>query len=256
MITLYHLPISHYNEKVRWALDLKGLPHRRKALLPGIHRVVSRRLGGVGTTPVLVDDAAGVRLGDSTTILQHLERLAPTPSLYPESPEKREQALQMEDILDETAGRSVRSYSYSLIVDEPGALSRRWKVGLSWPQKVAVTALVPLIKPALRKGFDLSPESAPRHRQAVFAAIEQLERWLQVSGSGYLVGDRFGVADLTAASLFGPAVGPPGSPWAAGGAPVPAAFEEYRQEVRSRDGGRWVLEIWKRHRIPARQEVA
>ncbi len=29
---LWHFPISHFNEKVRWALDWKGVPHVRRAL--------------------------------------------------------------------------------------------------------------------------------------------------------------------------------------------------------------------------------
>jgi hypothetical protein len=28
---LWHLEISHYNEKVRWALDYKGVAHVRRA---------------------------------------------------------------------------------------------------------------------------------------------------------------------------------------------------------------------------------
>jgi len=29
---LWHFPVSHFNEKIRWALDFKGIPHVRKAL--------------------------------------------------------------------------------------------------------------------------------------------------------------------------------------------------------------------------------
>jgi hypothetical protein len=31
---LWHVPLSHLSEKVRWALDYKGIPHRRKVLGP------------------------------------------------------------------------------------------------------------------------------------------------------------------------------------------------------------------------------
>ena len=31
---LWHIPLSHYNEKVRWALDYKGIAHRRRVLGP------------------------------------------------------------------------------------------------------------------------------------------------------------------------------------------------------------------------------
>ena len=29
---LWHIPLSHYSEKVRWALDYKGIAHRRRVL--------------------------------------------------------------------------------------------------------------------------------------------------------------------------------------------------------------------------------
>jgi Glutathione S-transferase, N-terminal domain len=34
---LLHFRVSHYNEKVRWALDHKRWPHVRRALVPGLH---------------------------------------------------------------------------------------------------------------------------------------------------------------------------------------------------------------------------
>ena len=36
--TLWHISLSHYSEKVRWALDHKRIPHRRRAVIvPGAH---------------------------------------------------------------------------------------------------------------------------------------------------------------------------------------------------------------------------
>ena len=35
---LWHLKVSHYNEKARWALDYKGVPHVRRAVDAGRHR--------------------------------------------------------------------------------------------------------------------------------------------------------------------------------------------------------------------------
>ena len=34
---LWHIPISHYSEKARWALACKGVEHERRAPLPGAH---------------------------------------------------------------------------------------------------------------------------------------------------------------------------------------------------------------------------
>ena len=63
---LWHLKVSHYNEKARWALDYKRVPHVRRAVLPGRHAAVARRLSGGQTFPVLVLGEEAI--GDSTRI--------------------------------------------------------------------------------------------------------------------------------------------------------------------------------------------
>ena len=50
---LFQFAFSHYNEKARWALDWKRVPHRRRSLLPGPHRPVVQRLTGQSQVPVL-----------------------------------------------------------------------------------------------------------------------------------------------------------------------------------------------------------
>jgi hypothetical protein len=32
ILLLWHIPLSHYNEKVRWALDYKRIAHHRQVL--------------------------------------------------------------------------------------------------------------------------------------------------------------------------------------------------------------------------------
>jgi hypothetical protein len=39
--TLWHIEISHFNEKVRWALAHKGIEHARRAPTPGAHMAVA-----------------------------------------------------------------------------------------------------------------------------------------------------------------------------------------------------------------------
>ena len=78
---LWHFPISHFNEKARWALDWKGIPHVRRTLGPDyLPRVwwATRR----GTLPVLWLD--GKAIGDSTRIIEALEQRWPEPPLYPQ----------------------------------------------------------------------------------------------------------------------------------------------------------------------------
>jgi len=50
---LWHFRVSHFNEKVRWALDHKRWPHTRKTLIPGFHVAAARWLSGQNQLPVL-----------------------------------------------------------------------------------------------------------------------------------------------------------------------------------------------------------
>src|SRR4051812_5719381 len=103
---LWHLKVSPYNEKARWALDFKRLPHVRRAVTPIRHDVVSRLVGGRGTMPVLVVD--GRAIGDSSEIIAELERRSPQPPLYPFDPAERARALELEELFDEQLGPYMR----------------------------------------------------------------------------------------------------------------------------------------------------
>jgi glutathione S-transferase len=74
--------------------------------------------------------------------------------------------------------------------------------------------------------------------------LDRLEA--ELDGGDYLVGDRFTVADLTAAALFYPLVLPPEGPIEVD--TVPAALEEIRASVADRSGYRWVRDMYARHR--------
>ena len=83
---LYHIEVSHYNEKARWALDYKGVPHRRKAPMPMAHMAWAAAMtrGKSKTFPILRMN--GDTIHDSTKIIERLERDYPEPPLYPPIP--------------------------------------------------------------------------------------------------------------------------------------------------------------------------
>lgn len=80
---LFHFRVSHYNEKVRWALDFKRWPHLRVRLTPGFHIPRIRLLTGQSKVPVLVLD--GRALHGSGAILETIEKARPDPPLFPRS---------------------------------------------------------------------------------------------------------------------------------------------------------------------------
>src|SRR5207247_715861 len=77
---LWHIPLSHYNEKVRWALDYKGIAHRRQVLGPD-YLIRAWRATGQGKLPILFLE--GRAIADSTRIIAALEERYPEPPLYP-----------------------------------------------------------------------------------------------------------------------------------------------------------------------------
>jgi glutathione S-transferase len=91
----------------------------------------------------------------------------------------------------------------------------------------------------------ISPATVETGRTKVRAALDRLEAELQPSG--YLVGERFTVADLTGAALFSVLAQPPEFPYPPAG-PMPESLAAYRASLAGRAGFQWVLEMYRRHR--------
>jgi glutathione S-transferase len=255
---LWHIPISHYNEKVRWALAFKGVDHERRAPPPGPHMVVALWLtrGADKTFPVL--RLEGRNIGDSSAIIAALEQRFPDPPLYPEDPDQRRRALEIEEYFDAELGPHIRLLAWHEIVadasgegmeaisDEvlPAALRRLA------PARAAASAFGSAYV-ALR--FRVRDEErAELARTKVLAAFERLEA--ELGGGEHLVGDRFTVADLTAASLFYPLVLPPEGPRSV--TAMPPRFDEFIAPLRDRPGYGWIEETFRRYRKPETSTTA
>jgi glutathione S-transferase len=240
---LWHLGISHYNEKVRWALAYKGIEHERRSAPPGAHMAIALALtrGRSHTFPILRLD--GRTIGDSSRIIAALEEAVPEPALCPADPGDRARALELEEFFDEELGPYIRLYAWDEAVKDPEALGRFSSALVPAPFK-------PLAGPSMRVFLKLrfgvgDEEAAGRAQKQVLAALDRLER--ELGDGDYLVGDSFTVADLTAAALFYPLVTPPEGPRLP---PAPPGFEEFRAPLRDRPGYRWVEETFRRHRKP------
>jgi glutathione S-transferase len=252
---LWHIEVSHYNEKARWALDYKRIPHRRRALPGGAHMVAAALLtrGRSVTFPVLELD--GEAIADSTAIIGALERRQPDPPLYPDDPVDRRRALDLEDYFDEELGSPIRLLAWHEITRDPERLAALVERSLppqlqGTPAASAAAARYAAAFTGLRYGVK-SEEAAQRSRERVLVALKRLEA--ELDGSDYLVGDRFSVADLTAAALFYPLALPPEGPQV--GDP-PEGFERFRAPLTERAGVQWVERMYAEHRRPARAPVA
>ena len=250
-VVLWHIELSHYNEKARWALDYKRVPHERRVPMPGMHGIRAALLTRAAQRRLPVLELNGTRVGDSTAIIAALEEHTPQPPLYPGDPLDRARALELEDWFDENLAPALRRFVWHHTLPDTDAVIAALFTRPSPRRARMLRATAPIARWAVRRDFGITDETARRARAEVVAAMDRLEAELQPGG--YLVGDGFTVADLTAAALFTPALAPPERPYAPRTIARPVL--ELRDELSSRPGGEWVAEMYRRHR-GASAEVA
>jgi glutathione S-transferase len=241
---LWHLEISHYNEKARWALDYKRVAHVRRAVTPGLQALTARRLRAGRTVPIL--EMNGRAIGDSTRIIAEIERRWPEPPLYPADRAERGRAHELEDYFDERCGPDARRVLFGDNLAEPETFLAMF-AGADRGRSGLLRTLAPLVRRLVKRRFDVRPETVEESREKVRAAFDKLEA--DVGPSGYLVGEAFSVADLTAASILGLIVVPPAFPYIK----LPpdertAEFRHFRHSLMERPGFKWVEDIYARHR--------
>jgi glutathione S-transferase len=216
--TLWQFRASHFNEKVRWALDWKGIRHRRRSLLPGPHVPVVLWLTGQKSVPVLQLD--GETIADSTRIIAALERRHPERPLYPADDAARRRALELEELFDDEIGVHLRRVLFHLVLPDTRFAADLMTPGFPAVTKTIYAALFPLTRAVMRIDMGITDDGAARSLVRFEAALERLEQ--EIGPSGYLVGDGFSVADLTAAALLSPLTFPPEYPYALPPLPRPA----------------------------------
>jgi glutathione S-transferase len=244
MPVLWHLDISHYNEKARWALDYKGVAHVRRAVTPALQELTARRLRAGRTVPIL--QMNGRTIGDSTRIIEAVELRWPEPPLYPGDPEERRRALDLEDYFDEQCGHDLRRVLFSDNMEEPEKFLLLL-YGADHPGIGLLRALGPVFRQVVRRRFRIRPETVEKSRAKVRAALDKIEA--EVGPRGYLVGESFSVADLTAASILSPIVMPPEFPYIKLHPDERSAqSRRFRDSLKDRPGFKWVEDTYARHR--------
>lgn len=253
--TLWQIPVSHFSEKARWALEWKGIEHERRSPPPPSHIAIALWLtrGAVHTFPVLVLD--GRAIGDSAAIIDAIEKLQPDPPLYPDDPADLRRALEIQRFFDAELGPYARGLVFHDLREAPGGYADFAAPMLPGPIRnttVGRAAGGALARTYTQLRFRVAgDDAAAEARSKVRAALDRLEAELEAGDGTYMAGGRFSVADLAAAALFAPIVQPPEGPEV--GAEPPPAFEEFRATIADRDGYRWVAETFARDRGAARR---
>jgi len=247
---LWQLEISHYSEKVRWALDHKQVDHVRRSPFPGMHIAIALGLtgGAAKTFPILQID--GRTIADSTEAIAALEEYEPEPALYPSDPVERRRALLLEDYFDEQLGPHARLLPFHELISDPDLFADLAAQSVPPPLNRAKGLVGAYARAYTKLRWGAADgEAASAARAGIVAAMDRLEAELEANGGEHLVGESFSVADLTAAALFYPVVGPEGAPIPPE-QPMPASFEQFRESLSERPGFAWVEETFRRHRHP------
>jgi glutathione S-transferase len=200
-IRLYQFAISHYCEKVRWALDYKGLSYETISLLPGQHVKTIRKLtGGDSSVPVLDHD--GHRVQGSKEIIDYLDETFPENPLTPSDPEAREAAIAWERRLDDEVGPAVRCYSYHHFLQRPKVVVPLLAAGTPFYNRILLKLAFSRVDEIMRKWMKINEKTAELSRETMEAYLTELAEAYQQKP--YLAGDSFSRADLAAAALFAP----------------------------------------------------
>ena len=241
--TLWQFKYSHFNEKVRWVLDFKRVRHRRRSVLPGPHAPRILWMTGQKSVPVLILN--GTTIADSTRIIAALEAAHPELPLYPMDVTARQRALELEEFFDEELGPYIRRVWFHEILGDADYSSAQLTAGFSPTAQRVYRAFFPVIAAIMKKDMRIDAANAEAGRAKVNAALDRLETELQPSG--YLVGEQFSVADLTAAALLAPVVMPPEFAYPLR-TPLPAPAATYRASLAGNPAIQWATEMFRRHR--------
>ena len=203
---LYQFPISHYCEKIRWAMDYKGLDYSLKNLFPGLHLRTTKKMSAKSYVPILLDD--GKQVQNSHVILNYLDEKYPEKSLTPSDPKLLAQALEWEKYCDVEIGVHVRRFGYHYLLAEPKTVIPFFTQGGPWWGPLFFKLFFSKLEPIMRKVMSIDEAGANKSEVRIQQAIDKL--YEEYQQREFLVGDSFSRADLAAASLLAPLIMPQG----------------------------------------------
>ena len=246
---LVTIPISHFCEKARWALDRAGVEYIEQRHIQLVHWAAVRRAGGGRTVPVL-RTAEGV-YDESAAILAYAdEHTPPERRLYPVDVGTRAEVVALERRYDAVLGPEGRRWLYEQVFRDARRYAPWNLTGVpAWQRRMFPFVLAPA-KLVIRRYLNVNP---PAVRTAIVRVDEEFDAVAArlAGGRRYLVGERFSAADLTFAALAAPLVAPP-----VYGTPLPQPddmHDEMRDAVlrwRAHPAGAFALRMFAEERPP------
>lgn len=249
---LITIPISHFCEKARWALERTGVPYREQAHLQVFHRFAVRRAGGGRTAPVFV--WGGRVLADSADILEAASAQAPSGRrLFPDDAEAAADVRALQRDFDERLGPEGRRWMYNELRGRADIARGYGCTGVPDWQRRLFPVFYPAATRIIDRVLDVSPETGARSEVAVKATFDEIAERLS-DGRPFLCGDGFTAADLTFSALAAAVLMPPeyGVPLPQPEA-LPAPMAAKVNEFRSHPAGAFALRMFREVRRASEQ---
>ncbi len=227
---LVTIPISHYCEKARWALERAGIAYREEPHVQFAHVLASRRAGGKGTVPVLV--TGGRVIGESADIVAFAGLGAGDAAL--------------ERALDAELGPEGRRWMYFHLLGRKDIARAYNNRGVPAWERHTFLLGYPVLSRLLGRLLAVGPDTTAVDR-SFDAVAERL-----ADGRRYLAGDAFTATDLTFASLAAPLVLPReyGVPLP-GPDELPPAMAAAVRAYREHPAGAFALRVFREDRQSA-----
>jgi glutathione S-transferase len=245
MNRLVTIPISHYCEKARWALDRAAIDYIEDQHLQIFHYAATLWAGGGVTAPVLTH-ATGV-LPDSNAIMRWVDAqrrlVAP---LYPA--DRLGEVEAWVHRFDEELGVPGRLIMYQETLSYPVEMVR-WIAGSAPAYQSSIfTRGFSLARRYAKARLGVSAEAAKRAHAQCMGLFDEVHGLLK-DGRLYLLGEAFTAADLAFAALASPLVIPPQY-----GIPLPtvdelpASYAAIARPFREHPAGRYALRLYETER--------
>ncbi len=195
---LHIFPFSNFCEKARWCLDHAGIPYEERLHLPGPHAGTIKKLSGQTAVPIFEHGGTVVTGSDRIAEICAVSG-AGSPLIHPDD---RDEIIGWQTRLDAIGG-TLRGTLFHDILSKPGAAADILTGGSSTLKyRLMFRGLCPMLRSMLKKELP-DMEKARQDCTAVMDAIVVAQK-----ETGYLVGGRFSLADLTASAIMYPLVLP------------------------------------------------
>ena len=201
------------------------------------------RLSGQRAVPVVRID--GRVISGSASIVDWLEHAHPNPALYPEDSAQRREALELQRWLDDEVGPAARRALFFDLLADGGYAARCFTVDRGGVVPAVFRTLFPVTRIIMERDMQIDAAGAERGREVMRQALDLVAD--RGARTGFLVGERFSVADLTAAALLSVVRFPAESPVLLP-EPRPEGVRRWLARWAALPGTEWVADTYRRHR--------